>query len=135
MCIIAYKPQNVAMPSKKLLQICFNNNPDGAGYMIASGGNVIYRKGFMDFGGFYSSLTSAIKRYGEDVPYVLHFRISTQAGVNKQCCHPFPLSDDMDDHRMVNILDLTERRNQSFGIVTIFYKTIFQPHGLEQITL
>jgi hypothetical protein len=97
MCIIAYKPQNVAMPSKKLLQICFNNNPDGAGYMIASGGNVIYRKGFMDFGGFYSSLTSAIKRYGEDVPYVLHFRISTQAGVNKQCCHPFPLSEDMDE--------------------------------------
>jgi predicted glutamine amidotransferase len=36
-------------------------------------------------------------RYSKDTDFVMHFRISTQGGVNKQCCHPFPLSRKMDD--------------------------------------
>ena len=97
MCIIVYKPTTAKMPNKKTLIKCWNNNKDGAGYMFPSKGNVIIKKGFMKWNDFYTSLKSDMKRYGEFTPFVLHFRIQTQGGVNPQCTHPFPLSDDMNE--------------------------------------
>lgn len=97
MCIIAIKPKNIRMPKKKVLLECWNNNPDGAGYMYPSNGGVMIKKGFMSFNEFYSNLMYDYARYGQKTPFVMHFRISTQGGVNKQCCHPFPLSSKMED--------------------------------------
>ena len=103
MCIIVYKPTTAKMPSKKTLQQCWFNNRDGAGYMFPSKGNVIIKKGFMKFKEFYSNLQTDLKRYGEFTPFVLHFRIQTQGGVNPQYTHPFPLSADMDDLKKLRV--------------------------------
>lgn len=102
MCIVVYKPDGAAFPKKSVLKTCFEHNSDGAGFMLANGKSVVIDKGYMTFKEFYNALTKARKKWGDEIPYVLHFRITTQAGVRKDCCHPFPLSDKMDELRKLS---------------------------------
>lgn len=90
MCIIVYKPSGIKFPSNDILETCFNHNQDGAGFMFPDKGGVHVRKGFMD----YASFAKAIEplRDATDLPVVMHFRISTHAGVNPEMTQPFPLS-------------------------------------------
>lgn len=102
MCIILYKPSGVKLPNKQVLETCFLNNPDGAGYMYTAKGQVHIRKGFMDFFSFEESLKRTLKAIDEvKTPMVLHFRITTQGGTNQPCTHPFPLSKNMSDLRQL----------------------------------
>ena len=102
MCVIVYKPTNNKLPSKDTLKKCFEHNPDGAGYMLPiiddnGTSKVLIRKGLMTFDAFLKSLTSAFKKYAIDpiaTPIVMHFRISTQGGVQKGLCHPYPVCED-----------------------------------------
>lgn len=103
MCIIVYKPMGEQFPKKETLKTCFTNNPDGAGYMYAYKDRVYIHKGFKTFNAFYDSLQKSRKAIGDIVPYVMHFRISTQAGVRPDCTHPFPLSKSMDDMRRLDV--------------------------------
>ena len=54
MCIAIYKPENVEIP-KETLETCFENNPDGAGYMFAEDKKLHVRKGFFDMDKFWNS--------------------------------------------------------------------------------
>lgn len=94
MCIIVVKPENTQMPSMETLRTCYQNNPDGAGYMIANGKAVKLRKGFMTWGDF----EQAIEAEGDvsDMTVVMHFRIATHGKVQPSCCHPFPVVSDME---------------------------------------
>lgn len=94
MCIIAYKPLNVAFPEEYILENCFNNNDDGAGFMYTFGGEVHIHKGYETFEKFMAALNKARAITGDKVPYVMHFRIATQ-GYDKTMTHPFPLSSKM----------------------------------------
>ena len=92
MCIIVYKPVGIDLPDT--LEDCWNNNNDGAGYCYFNGDRVILKKGFMNKKSLLDSL-----QYVEDiknVPMLLHFRIATHGGVNKDFTHPFPLSNDLE---------------------------------------
>lgn len=93
MCIAIYKPSGISVPSNETLKLCFENNPDGAGYMYAFNNKVYIEKGLMTFKKFKSSLKKTIKKVGDitNIPFVFHFRISTQGGVQKGLCHPFPV--------------------------------------------
>ena len=96
MCIIAYKPKGQALPSKETLQMCWNNNEDGAGYMFANDGRVWISKGFATFDKFYNKLTYDYKRYNlKSKNLVLHFRIGTSGGITPAKTHPFPLTDNV----------------------------------------
>lgn len=98
MCIIAVKKSGVKMPTRETLETCFKNNSDGCGYMYSHDGEVIIKKGFMDFKDFWNSLEyTKSKVNAVKTPFVFHFRISTQAGVNQGCTHPFPVSSDPND--------------------------------------
>ena len=90
MCIICVSKSGVRQPTVTELNTMFRNNPDGAGYMVARHGMVSISKGYMDFGEFLN----AVRRdhFTERDSVVYHFRISTQAGVNPEMTHPFPLS-------------------------------------------
>ena len=90
MCIICVSPENVRQPDRNTIVTMFNRNPHGAGYMFARGGKVHIRKGFMSL----PALLNALEQESFTVvdPVVFHFRISTQAGINPQMTHPFPLS-------------------------------------------
>jgi predicted glutamine amidotransferase len=137
MCIIAYKPIGVAMPDRKLLKNCWTNNPDGAGYMFATNNNVYIRKGFMNFEGFYASLKNDYKKNGkENTAFVLHFRISTQGGVNKECTHPFPLSRDMEDLRKTRFTsDIGVAHNGIISLTSVgYYKQVNYSDTMSFIT-
>lgn len=94
MCVIAYKPLNIAFPSNDILKNCFDNNPDGAGFMYAMNNNVYIQKGYTTYESFKTALDNARAKTGDNVPYVMHFRIATQ-GYEKTMTHPFPLSSKM----------------------------------------
>lgn len=105
MCVVVFKPKGQELPNIERLYDCFAANPDGAGYMFQEKYNVHIKKGFMTFSDFYASLkTDYEENNGKDVDFVLHFRISTQGGVNKQCCHPYVISKKMDDLYALDVL-------------------------------
>ena len=89
MCVIVYKPAGEEIPAAPVLSRCFEANPHGAGFMLPKGGKVRYVKGLMALG----DLLEALEREGASkaLPLVLHFRISTQAGVQPGLTHPFPV--------------------------------------------
>ena len=47
MCIIVAKNAGIPMPSTEILRNCFDNNPDGAGFMLAAKNSVYGFKGLM----------------------------------------------------------------------------------------
>ena len=104
MCIICVSPRNVRQPSQSIIRAMFDRNPHGAGYMVARDGRVQISKGFM----YVEDLLQALRveHFTARDSVVYHFRISTQAGVNPEMTHPFPLSNRLED---MKILDLTCR--------------------------
>ena len=90
MCIICVSPAKTRQPSIKTIRTMFEQNPHGAGYMYARDGMVHISKGYMNIDDFLAALKE--EHFTAKDPVVYHFRISTQAGVNPQMTHPFPLS-------------------------------------------
>jgi hypothetical protein len=136
MCIAIYKPENADFPSKKTLQRCFDSNPDGAGFMFAHRDAVHIRKGFTSFKAFWRDLRGMREKITDQPAFVLHFRISTQAGTRPDCTHPFPLSRKMDDLRALRATaDIGIAHN---GIITLtsqgYNKTITYSDTMQFIT-
>ena len=128
MCIVVCKPSGIDMPNEATLHECFISNPDGAGYMFTENNEVVIKKGFMNEKQFLIELNKDYERLGKDTPFVLHFRIQTQGGVNQQCTHPFPLSKDMNDLKLLDCsTDIGIAHN---GIISLTsksssYKTVY----------
>ena len=101
MCIIVYKPAGEKFPSWNTLKNCFNNNPDGAGFMFADEFGVHVYKGFMDWQSFKNALKPH-KLKGFSYPFVVHFRITTHGGTSKEMTQPFPLTSDEKTLRKLN---------------------------------
>jgi hypothetical protein len=87
MCIAIVKPRGVSLAEDRL-RICFENNPDGAGFAIATDQGVAIHKGYTTFKAFWT----AYREYQVDEHTALvHFRITTR-GENSACNHhPFPV--------------------------------------------
>ena len=136
MCIAIYKPQEADFPTKKTLQRCFEANPDGAGYMFAHRDRVHIRKGFTTFKAFWRDLRDIREKVTDKTPFVLHFRISTQAGVRPDCTHPFPLSRKMDDLRALRaVSDIGIAHNGIISLTSQGYnKTITYSDTMQFIT-
>ena len=90
MCIICISPSKVRQPDLHTLATMFYRNPHGAGFMFTRYGRVYIRKGFMTFDSFLAAVRR--ERFTAKDSVVYHFRISTQAGVQPEMTHPFPLS-------------------------------------------
>lgn len=86
MCIAIHKPKGLLIPESHLVE-SFEANPDGAGFAAFHDRHgLVIRKGFMGFNSFQQEFHSY--RY---CPALVHFRIATSGGVNREMCHPFPL--------------------------------------------
>jgi hypothetical protein len=97
MCIAIVKEKGIDLPNKELLKTCWDNNPDGAGYMFNEDGIVSIYKGYMTFNSFYASLKKLDKLKNlKDRNVVIHFRIATQGMINPENTHPFPITHDYD---------------------------------------
>lgn len=90
MCIIAYKPQGIEKISNNRIKAMFNNNSDGAGLMYPINDKIYIKKGLMTYQEFKKEYDK-IKNI-KDVPLLLHFRIATHGGTNREMTQPFPLS-------------------------------------------
>ena len=90
MCVICASPKGTRQPSISEIKSMFWRNPDGAGYMYARDGKVFIHKGFMNLTDFMNAIKAEHFTAKDSVVY--HFRISTQAGINPTMTHPFPLS-------------------------------------------
>ena len=105
MCVIAYKPVGVAVPSEDVLHNCFLSNPHGAGVAIIHPGatSVEVHKGFMKFDDLRTFVNTNVTQF-DAVAY--HFRITTAGGTSPGNCHPFPVSSDVN---ALKALDYTAR--------------------------
>lgn len=99
MCIIVIKPKNAEFPTEETLESCWAANPDGAGLMWSRGDCVAIEKGFMRYEDFLKAYKRVKVEVGTDGACVLHFRIATHGEVSPECCHPFPLTGDLEAMR------------------------------------
>ena len=130
MCIIAISPKGKPQPNYETMKEMFLNNPHGAGYMFVNdAGLVEIHKGFMDFDDFYR--TVKCENFTDDDVVIYHFRISTQAGVNPQMCHPFPLSPKLEHMKKLDltcpvgivhngIIPITTTKNNEYSDTALF---------------
>lgn len=103
MCIAIVKPYGEELPTKELLKTAWSNNPDGGGLMFNDGQNVYIHKGFTKFKGFYKFLKLLDKKVNlKERDLVIHFRIATSGGINRECTHPFPVSDSYDEMKRLD---------------------------------
>lgn len=101
MCIICASPKGVHQPSIATIRTMFRRNPDGAGYMCIRDGRVFISKGYMNEQAFVDVIQHEHFTPADAVVY--HFRISTQAGVNPEMTHPFPLSSKPEDMKALDV--------------------------------
>lgn len=91
MCVIAFSPKGVDIPSTKQIKDMWSHNPDGAGYAyVSKKGKVVFRKGFMKLDDLLKEL-EAPERF-KNTNFAIHFRIGTSGKNDKATCHPFPIS-------------------------------------------
>ena len=104
MCIIVAKEKGKQLPSKKILETCFNNNSDGAGLMYVKNNQVMIDKGYMTFNDFYKRIKELKKEFNSDLTekaIVFHFRIGTSGKNDKQTTHPFPITNNEEELRRI----------------------------------
>lgn len=101
MCIICVSPKGVRQPSIATIRTMFRRNPHGAGYMCVRDGKVFISKGYMNEEAFVNVIR--YERFTPNDPVVYHFRISTQAGINPEMTHPFPLSRRLSDMKALDV--------------------------------
>jgi len=102
MCIAIYKPVGVAIPNKKILQTCFKNNPDGAGYLVIKDKKVYGYKGFMNFKEFWDSFRK--QNYTKKDELAFHFRIGTSGELTESFTHPFPITDKVQELKALSFI-------------------------------
>ncbi len=85
MCVIVFKPANIAMPSEEDLRKMAKTNDDGQGFMYPCRGEVIGEK-------FHTveGLIAKLARVPRNTPVVLHFRLATHGGKGIEYAQPFP---------------------------------------------
>lgn len=101
MCIICISESGVSQPTEKQIRTMFERNPHGAGYMYARDGVVTIHKGFMDCDEFLKQIRR--ESFTDSDAVIYHFRISTQGGVNREMCHPFALSKNIEDMKHLDV--------------------------------
>lgn len=105
MCIIAIKPPHHKMIDESIIETMFQNNPDGSGYMYSYNNKVHIEKGFMTLKELLNSLDNLKKKVNiEEIPLILHFRISTSGKVDGATCHPFPVTSDLNALRKTHVI-------------------------------
>lgn len=96
MCIIVVKEKGVSIPSDDILENCFNNNSDGCGFAYCYKNKVHLEKGILNVEGLKAQLLKLESLTGEkdlkNIPMIIHFRIGTSGGINKEKTHPFIIS-------------------------------------------
>ena len=101
MCVIAFSPKGVDIPSVEQIKQMWKTNPDGAGYaFVGKKGEVFYRKGFMELDDLLKELEKPEKF--KNTNFAIHFRIGTSGENDSKTCHPFPISTNFGELRQTS---------------------------------
>ena len=109
MCVIAFAPEGVELPSETIRSDMWYSNSDGAGMMYVLNKRVYIEKGFMDIKSFENAIAGVEKKLrkqkltSKDIPFLLHYRIGTHGPNSEGLTHPFPITPHND---MMQALDL-----------------------------
>lgn len=122
MCIIVHIPAGADVDDKTLNN-CFDNNPDGAGFVSKDKetGLLTLRKGFFSFKDFLEAYTPF---KGNEL--LLHFRIKTHGNVNMENTHPFAVNDRM-AFAHNGIISNIDTKNKEFSDTWHFNENIIKP--------
>lgn len=129
MCVICISPKGQRQPTRHEIQLMWNANTHGAGYMVAREDCVEIHKGFMVFDDFIREIKS--QNFTDEDVVVYHFRISTQGGVNPEMTQPFPYSNQAKDMKILDctcslgiahngIIPLTSTRGATYSDTALF---------------
>ena len=96
MCIIVAKDKITPLPKDEYLKNCFDNNPDGAGFMYIDNNSVVIDKGYMTYKSFKKHYKRLCRKYNnfDNKSLIMHFRIGTAGANSKQNTHPYPVTYD-----------------------------------------
>jgi glutamine amidotransferase len=67
----------------------WSGNRDGAGFAYVDDGEVQIKKGYLEYKPFRDAYNTAVERFGNDSPFLVHMRIRTSGHINANNCHPF----------------------------------------------
>lgn len=90
MCIAIMVKKGLTL-KENALKLCWDNNPDGAGFAWPEDGKVKVFKEVKDFDKFYTEYKKVKETYNGNM--LLHFRIATHGEVCEENCHPFLVND------------------------------------------
>ena len=95
MCIIVVKEKDKKLPKLEYLENCFENNPDGMGFMYTNKGKVIIDKGYMTYKTFVKRYQKLCRKFNnfDNKALIMHFRIGTAGANSPQNTHPYPITD------------------------------------------
>ena len=107
MCIIISKNKDNRIPTIDELTNCFENNPDGAGFMYVKNGKVIIDKGYMTKDAFINRYKKLLKDNNnfKNKSLVIHCRIGTGGTNSKKNTHPYPITNDINKLHSTFIVD------------------------------
>jgi hypothetical protein len=125
MCIAIYKPAGVQI-SKAVLKNCWNNNPDGAGFMFARKGLLHVHKGFMHFKDFWKAFNDASGNKASKANMVIHFRITSHGATNRANTHPHIINENLAfvHNGIIDAVDVPPKGRKSDTV--IFNETILR---------
>ena len=130
MCVICVSKKGVRQPNNSEIADMFKTNPHGAGYMYVRNGKVQISKGYMALTDYLNAIKS--ENFSVDDLVVYHMRISTQAGVNQEMTHPYPLTKKIENCKLLDlecscgvahngiIQMTTDRTNTEYNDTTLF---------------
>lgn len=95
MCIAILQTQSRKKPlKKKMMETCWENNPDGMGFVYNKDNSLFYFHELEDFDTFYDVYRSCRLENPESI-FLIHFRWATHGGNRVELCHPFFVSDEV----------------------------------------
>jgi len=116
MCVLIYVPAGVKTPSKSVLKACCQANPDGQGFAVP--GHVFKS---LDFEAFYSALS----KWSDRVPRIIHARYATTGSVCRDNCHPFRKNGIVFAHNgVLPIRPTTDRTDSEEAFLTYVYPAV-----------
>lgn len=89
MCLIMLQPKGVDVLTRRTAHNVWDNNSDGAGFMLAYNGHLIVRKPFFKFKEFWRAYRRARRVFGTEAPFVIHWRLATHGETTAENTHPF----------------------------------------------
>ena len=93
MCLLIAQKKGVKVSNKKLGN-AWNKNDDGVGYAFIKNGEIEINK-FMEFKPFKKQFNSDVKMYGNESPFLIHFRYATHGITNELNVHPFKVNNNL----------------------------------------